>query len=139
MLLWALLFLLDDNGPGTPAPPAPPVANFTATPLSGDAPLEVTFTDTSTESPTSWFWDFGDGNTSTSQNPVHEYNIFGTVTVTLTATNADGSDTEIKENYITILNPNPPIPGSTFRKPLILGGARRKINSFRGRLLPPDP
>ena len=49
-------------------PPAPPVAAFTGTPLSGDAPLNVAFTDASTGA-TSWSWDFGDGGTSNAQSP----------------------------------------------------------------------
>lgn len=70
----------------------PPTANFTATPTSGSAPLTVEFTDTSTGTPTSWLWDFGDGETSTEQNPLHEFPSTGSYTVTLTATNAAGSD-----------------------------------------------
>jgi len=51
----------------------PPVAGFTASPTSGKNPLNVTFTDTSTNSPTSWLWSFGDGGTSTLQNPTHRF------------------------------------------------------------------
>ena len=83
--------------------PAPPVANFSATPTSGCAPLAVAFTDLSTGSPTSWSWTFGDGGTSTSQNPSHTYTSVGTYTVTLTATNSAGSDGETKTGYITVL------------------------------------
>ncbi|WP_301664451.1 PKD domain-containing protein [Methanoculleus frigidifontis] len=83
-------------------PLAPPVAAFSATPLSGDAELTVQFTDESTGDPTSWTWDFGDGGTSTDQNPSHTYSAPGTYTVSLTATNADGSDTETKTDYITV-------------------------------------
>jgi len=79
---------------------APPVANFTGTPTSGAAPLAVAFTDTSTNSPTSWSWTFGDSTTSTVQNPSHTY-AAGTYTVALTATNAGGSNTNTKTNYIT--------------------------------------
>jgi PKD repeat protein len=86
-----------------------PAADFTGTPLSGTAPLDVTFTDLSTENPTSWSWDFDDGGTSTSQNPTHRYNNVGTYTVSLTATNAYGSDTETKPGYITVSSaPQPP-------------------------------
>lgn len=56
--------------------------------------LTVAFTDTSVNSPTTWLWDFGDGNTSNTQNPVHVYALPGSYTVTLTVTNADGSDQE---------------------------------------------
>jgi len=82
--------------------PAVPAANFTGNPTSGPAPLTVMFTDTSTGSPTSWSWTFGDGGTSSAQNPSHQY-AAGTYTVSLTATNAQGSDTETKTNYITAL------------------------------------
>lgn len=86
-----------------------PTADFTANPTSGDAPLEVTFTDISTGDPTSWSWDFGDGTTSATQNPVHTYNNNGTYTVSLTATNSYGSDTETKTGYITVgAGPQPP-------------------------------
>lgn len=79
-----------------------PVAAFSGTPLSGTAPLSVTFTDASTNTPTSWSWDFGDTGTSTQQNPTHNYTAAGTYTVALTATNAGGSDVETKTGYITV-------------------------------------
>ncbi len=86
--------------PCLPPPPAP-VADFNGSPtISCDGVVD--FTDLSTESPTSWAWDFGDGATSTQQNPTHTYTALGTYTVTLTATNAIGSDTETKVDYITI-------------------------------------
>ena len=81
---------------------AAPVADFSATPTYGNQPLEVQFTDLSINGPTSWLWDFGDGNTSVEQNPLHEFVDWGTFTVSLTATNDNGSDTEIKIDYITI-------------------------------------
>ncbi len=77
-----------------------PVADFTGTPLSGTAPLSVQFTDTSTHNPTSWLWDFGDGSTSTVQNPSHDYVDVDTYTVSLTATNGEGSDSEVKADYV---------------------------------------
>lgn len=82
-------------------PNIPPVANFIGSPTvscSGD----IQFTDQSTNAPTSWLWDFGDGNTSTLQNPMHSYTSTGTYTVTLTATNAFGSDDTIKSSYIDV-------------------------------------
>ncbi|NNE10468.1 MAG: PKD domain-containing protein, partial [Gemmatimonadetes bacterium] len=81
------------------------VAAFTANTTSGTAPLNVSFTDQSTGSPTAWDWTFGDGGTSTSANPSHTYNSAGTYTVSLTVTNACGIDTETKTNYITVTNP----------------------------------
>jgi PKD repeat protein len=82
--------------------PGAPVAAFTATPTSGTSPLAVQFTDQSTGSPTSWAWDFGDGNTSTVQSPAHTYSASGTYTVNLVASNAGGSDGEQKTGYIRV-------------------------------------
>ncbi len=84
----------------TPAP----VALFTGSPTNGTAPLNVSFTDSSTGTPTGWAWDFGDGGNSTAQNPSHTY-AAGTWTVTLIASNAGGSTTNTKANYITVLTP----------------------------------
>lgn len=91
----------------------PPVADFSASPLSGAAPLLVNFTDLSTGA-TSWSWNFGDGGTSTAQHPAYTYNSTGTYTVTLTATNAYGSDVETKTGYITVSNTQPPVADFTF-------------------------
>lgn len=86
--------------------PITPVADFTADNTTGSDSLTVKFTDTSANYPTSWLWDFGDGVTSTEQNPTHTYTTAGTYTVKLTASNLAGSDDEIKTNYITILKSN---------------------------------
>ena len=83
--------------------PVIPVSNFTATPTSGDAPLTVQFTDTSANTPSSWLWDFGDGISSTEQNPIHNYTAGRKYTVKLTATNAAGSSTEEKVDYIAVI------------------------------------
>ncbi len=72
-----------------PSGPAP-VAGFTADVTSGNVPLAVRFTDTSTGAD-SWSWSFGDGATSTEQNPVHTYTQVGRFTVTLTVANTGGS------------------------------------------------
>ena len=79
-----------------------PTAEFSATPTTGEAPLEVQFTDESAGSVNSWEWDFGDGNTSTEQNPVNTYLSPGNFTVSLTATGEGGSSTETKVDYILI-------------------------------------
>lgn len=50
-----------------------PSANFTSNTTNGSAPLSVQFNDASTGSPKSWYWNFGDGNTSNEQNPAHNY------------------------------------------------------------------
>jgi len=82
-------------------------ANFSGSPTSGAAPLTVNFTDSSTGSPTSWSWTFGDGGTSTAQNPSHVYSTGGTFTVSLTATNACGSNTNTKTGYVTVSGGGP--------------------------------
>ena len=91
--------------------PPPPVANFVGTPLTIFVGGSVGFTDLSTNTPTSWVWTFEGGlpATSTSQNPSNiVYNTAGTFDVTLVSTNAYGSDTEIKTNYITVQVIPPP-------------------------------
>jgi PKD repeat protein len=69
-----------------------PVASFTYSPASGEEPLRVQFVDTSSNNPTGWLWDFGDGTTSREQNPLHIY-AAGSWTISLTASNEAGSDT----------------------------------------------
>lgn len=82
--------------------PQPPSADFSYTPASIWQSQSVSFTDTSANTPTSWLWDFGDATTSTSQNPTHQYTTSGTYTVSLTATNGVGGDTETKTSIITV-------------------------------------
>lgn len=79
-----------------------PVAQFTSDVTTGCAPVIVNFTDLSTNGPTSWFWDFGNGVTSTLQNATATYFTPGVYTIILTATNASGSGTITKTNYIVI-------------------------------------
>jgi PKD repeat protein len=82
-----------------------PVADFTGSPTSGPAPLQVTFNDASTGGAiTNWFWDFGDGGTTnaTTNSVVHTY-AAGTYPVTLVVTGPDGVSTNTKSNYITAL------------------------------------
>src|SRR3989338_7782585 len=82
-----------------------PVADFVGTPLQICAGSTVTFTDQSAFTPTSWSWSFPGGtpSTSTSQNPTITYSTAGVYDVTLTATNANGSDPEVKTGYITVV------------------------------------
>jgi PKD repeat protein len=79
-----------------------PVAAFSGTPISGISPLSVTFTDSSTNIPTSWSWSFGDGTFSTSQNPVHTFSRSGPYTISLTVSNAKGSNTLTRPDYIVV-------------------------------------
>ena len=89
--------------------PAVPVAAFSGTPLTGNGPLTVNFTDESTGNPATWAWDFGDGGTSNLQNPIHAFNP-GSWTVSLTVTNVLGSDAEIKTSYVVVSVP----PGARY-------------------------
>ncbi len=81
-----------------------PVSEFSASQTTITSGNEITFTDESTNEPTSWSWEFEGGSpaTSTEQNPTISYNNFGTYEVTLTATNSAGSDVETKTGYITV-------------------------------------
>lgn len=123
--------LLVTQGYGAEA--APPIADFTAIPTSGDASLSVQFTDTSTGSPTSWLWDFGDGGTSTAQNPLHVYSAAGTYTVSLTATNTHGSDQDVQPDLISVsAAPVPPVPPA----PIGPTGLRESSGMQGGYLVP---
>ncbi len=105
---------LDGNLYAVGHPPADiPVTNFTANETFGVIPMAVQFTDLSTGGgPLSYQWDFGDGTpNSTEQNPVHTYTAMGTYDVTLTASNAAGSDTLKKEWFISAFEPMPPVGG----------------------------
>jgi PKD repeat protein len=82
-----------------------PVSNFIGTPLIGNVPLTVQFNDTSTSAPTAWSWNFGDGGTSSQQNPIHTYASPGTCTVSLKVSNTGGNDTNTKAGYVTATAP----------------------------------
>jgi uncharacterized repeat protein (TIGR02543 family) len=88
-------------------PPIAPVADFTGTPVSGSAPLQVAFSDLSTGGPTSWLWSFGDSTTSTQQSPTRTYASPGTYTVSLTATNAQGATTRTRSAYVVVAQAMP--------------------------------
>lgn len=83
----------------------PPVANFEADILD-ECQGSMQFTDLSTNLPTNWLWDFGDGNTSSTQNPIHVYQEAGVYTVTLTSGNNFGSDSYSFQVTINALNPS---------------------------------
>jgi PKD repeat protein len=91
----------------------PPVAAFSATPTSGTAPLAVQFTDTSTNTPTSWKWEYQKSGTSswtqfsTSRHPTYTFATKGSYSIRLTATNAAGSDAEMKTGFITVGSSGP--------------------------------
>jgi len=85
---------------------AQPTADFTSNIVSGCSPILVQFTDQSTGNPTSWYWDLGNGTTSTQQNPSTLYVTPGLYTVILTVTNGSGSNTKTLTNYINVI-PSP--------------------------------
>lgn len=103
-----------------PILPNPPLASFTALPVSGEAPLTVQFTGTSTNSPDSWQWDFDNNGTidSTLQNPSHTYNTPGTYSVSLTVSNQTGSAQETKPGLITVIPPDTTAPSVSITQPL---------------------
>lgn len=105
------------NGSNDPCSnPVPPVAQFTANQTNIPTGTTVNFTDQSTGNPTSWAWaispasgwSFAGGTSASSQNPQVTFTTVGQYTVTLTATNAQGSDGETKNNYITVTQPTNP-------------------------------
>lgn len=88
----------------------PIIANFSANLFAGTNPLTVSFTDHSTNNPTSWNWNFGDGYFSSEKNPTHTYLSSGIFTVSLTTSNSLGTDSVTKVSYITVSIPPPPPP-----------------------------
>lgn len=85
-----------------------PIADFTGSPVTGNAPLTVQFTDLSTGPVSSYSWDFTNNGTteSTLQDPSYTYTIPGTYSVRLDIMGQDGSDTRVRSNFITV-NPGP--------------------------------
>ncbi|MDW8287070.1 MAG: PKD domain-containing protein, partial [Flammeovirgaceae bacterium] len=96
-------------------PPTPPVANFVADKTTIKVGQSVLFSDLSTNTPTAWEWTFAGGtpNTSTNQNILVSYANVGTYSVTLKASNLDGTDTHTKTNYITVVALIPPVANFT--------------------------
>ncbi len=105
-----VLTLAGSSNPCTPSTPVAPVANFVADQTNVTPGTTVSFTDQSTGIPTSWAWSispatgwtYAGGTTASSQNPQVTFNTVGQYSVTLTATNAQGSDAEVKTNYIIV-------------------------------------
>ncbi|MEM2124411.1 MAG: PKD domain-containing protein, partial [Methanolinea sp.] len=98
-LLATLIPVVTFTPTGTPQA-EPPRAEFTAEPTAGRVPLVVRFTDHSSGVPTSWLWNFGDGESSTEQNPVHEYRSPGVYTVALTVRNAYGTGQKVERDLV---------------------------------------
>ncbi len=97
-----------------------PVASYTYSPINPNTLDNIQFTDISTDidgAIISWFWDFGDGNTSSLQNPTHKYGDDGTYTVKLNVTDdGGGTDESSLDIYVSIVMPtadftyNPSVP-----------------------------
>jgi PKD repeat protein len=102
-----------------------PTAEFDASPAAGAAPLEVSFSDLSTGTVTSWSWDFGDLATSTEESPVHTYDEPGDYTVTLTVSGPGGMDAETKTDYVSVL---PPPPTAAFEGTPLSGAAPLQVS-----------
>ena len=127
-----------------------PVAAFSGSPTSGTEPLTVSFSDNSNsyDGIVSWEWDFGDGETSTDENPIHVYDQEGNYTVSLTVEELDGeSDVETKLDYITVTayKPPPPPPPPPNSSPVAEFNIRSSVNpainetiSFIDRSSDPD-
>ena len=103
--------LYKDQGAATPIDPGANVlrlryrgfANFAASATNGPAPLSVSFSNLSdVPGATSWFWEFGDGTTSTAQNPNHVYGLNGTYDVRLTATGMNGVVVAEKSGHVVV-------------------------------------
>ncbi|MGB7968661.1 MAG: SBBP repeat-containing protein, partial [Methanobacterium sp.] len=106
LLLMFLTLFFCISGVGAASAAEVPVANFTSNVTNGAAPLSVQFNDTSTGNPTSWYWDFGDNQNSTVQNPTHTYTNAGTYNVSETVTTVEGSNTDTQNNYIAVIPTN---------------------------------
>ena len=93
-------------------PSSPPISNFSTSGTSTCSGL-VNFYDQTSNSPNNWLWNFGDGNTSTLQNPIHSYSSSGNFTVELITSNSFGNDTITYSNLIQVnLTNTPPIAPS---------------------------
>lgn len=108
-----------------PVQAASPVANFSMNVTSGYAPLTVQFTDLSTNTPETWWWEFNvpiSTFTSSEQNPVYEFSDPGVYSVYLVASNGDGYDAESKPAAITVLeSPSVTAPVASFSTDIATG------------------
>jgi outer membrane protein assembly factor BamB len=119
-----------------------PSTSFSANPTSGTAPLTVNFTGTSDQGVFRWLWDFGDGTTSTAQNPVHTYALPGNYNVNLSLTDKTGQISQVKKDFIHVstnlsvgsVSPNQGMRGNTV--PLTITGTNfdstMSVNLTRG-------
>ncbi len=108
-----------------------PTTDFEADNVAPGIGETVTFTDLSTNTPTSWSWiftpstvTFVGGTTASSQNPEVQFNAAGDYTVELTATNISGSDAETKVDYIFVIN----VPAADFEADNVAPGIGETVN-----------
>ena len=92
---------------------SPLSADFSASSVSGNAPLTVDFTNLSIGEIINYLWSFGDGETSMAENPSHTYDSAGVYSVSLTVYGPGGSDTETKPDYINVTSPPTDTPTAT--------------------------
>ncbi|HVP96281.1 PKD domain-containing protein [Methanoregula sp.] len=90
----------------------PPVPDFTTNVSGGTAPLAISFADTSTNVPTNWSWDFGDGSSSSGENPVHVYSAPGNYTVHLHVWNPYGEASVSRPDLLRVSPPPPVVPAN---------------------------
>ena len=95
-------------------PNSAPITNFIVTD-SSICTGEYAFTDLSFNGPASWLWDFGDGNSSTLQNPQHQYQTNGVFNVKLITTNTFGTDSLLKTGIVNVNMPVPPVASDVIR------------------------
>ena len=117
--------------------PDPPVAAFSADVTEGCDNLTVQFTDESTNSPTTWAWDFGNGDTSDEQSPQYTYTTPGSYTVTLIVTNPGGSDDYFVTDMI-VIGETPSLNLSMTEESLVTGNDGTASVSITGGELPYD-
>lgn len=123
--------------PCTPTTPVAPVANFVASATNVSPGTTVSFTDLSTGIPTSWAWSvspatgwsYAGGTNASTQNPQIVFNTVGQYTVSLTATNAQGSDVETKNNYIVVAQVTGPCTASAVCDEYIAAVSFNTINN----------
>jgi len=96
------------NDVSVTVPYSAPVASFTASATSGNAPFALNFTSTSTGVISSYQWSFGDGTTSSAGSPSHVYSAAGTYSVGLTVTGPGGTSTKTASGYIRVVSSSPP-------------------------------
>lgn len=108
-----------------------PLAEFTAIPLTGNCPLTVRFFDESKgDRLSSWMWDFGNGNTSSEQNPVVVFKTSGIYTITLTVSNSLGANVNRNVNLIRVKDDVGPTSGFTAAHLIVAIGVEVNFSDF---------